>query len=188
MMSRTLVLFSVLAGCARVPTQIDIPEYMKATPKKALVQVKRNTKAKPAPGGDVEAYALRIVDQGRSYEVSLPPVRGGYEVRVPLDSSRRRSDPKPDADPYVDLPQDSLRYKEKLIGVRSLFAQSSFDLAAFELTKLLQLYPDDPQLLAMQGSVEWKLGNEERARELWQRVLDLDPTNVSVLQMLEGLP
>jgi Flp pilus assembly protein TadD len=82
------------------------------------------------------------------------------------------------------LPQDSLEYKRRLIGIRALFARNSFEIASFELAKLLELYPTDEELLSMSGSLEWKRGNKDKAREIWQRVLELNPTNETVLRIL----
>jgi tetratricopeptide (TPR) repeat protein len=188
-MARLQLLFLVVSyACATQPKRIAIPKHMLASPSRGAGKVRTLKVARQE--GAVEAapamqpYTLRIVDQGRAYEVSLPPVRGGYEVRIPLHGTEGSDMPELSAERPEELPQDSLEYKRRLIGIRALFARNSFEIASFELAKLLELYPTDEELLAMSGSLEWKRGNKDKAREIWQRVLELNPTNEAVLRIL----
>lgn len=182
---RKLVLLMIVAalGCAPVRQQIVVPAHMRATPKEAAGLSRRDKSDKVDPPR--QSYRLRIDDAGRSYWVDFPPTAGGYEVRVPLTENNDAPLPRMDEDGDIEIPKGSLAFKQRMVEIRALFARQSYDIADFELSQLLKAHPDDAQLLAMQGSLEWKRGNKEAARAIWQRVIDLDPMNVSVLEMLE---
>lgn len=178
----TAVSAAALCGCAAPPrTRIEIPRHLRGP------QTNANAK-EPAshPGGDHGPYAVRISDNGRTYEISLPPVAGGYEVRVPLAAPQRvATTEQSEVVPSNGLPERSTPAFEVLLGkIRELFARKSYEIALFELDKLQQAHPDDPELLAMQGSIEWKRGNREKARELWEQAVELDYSNEAVLNML----
>jgi tetratricopeptide (TPR) repeat protein len=157
------------ASCAS-RQHIDVPQYLRANPAKA---------AQPP-------YAVKLTDNDRTWNVWLPPVSGGYEVRIPIG----RGDPLPGGSdkkgPSI-VSQDSTEFRAAMARVNALFQRKSYDLALLEVTKLRSDFPDDAKLLAMQGTLHWKLGDKQKAQEAWEKAMELDPGNNAVLEMLEGL-
>lgn len=168
-MGMRIVLLIGLAACAGARKRIDMPEQLRGT---------GSFKQPP--------YSVKLTDNERTWQVWLPPVTGGYEVRIPIG----KGEPIAGADGATRakiLSQDSAEFRAALARVEGLYRQKSYDLALLELMKLRQDFPDDVKLLTMQGTLHWKLGEKEKAQKAWQRVLELEPSNFSVLELLEKM-
>lgn len=71
--------------------------------------------------------------------------------------------------------------------VRKLYRAGRYEMAVVQLKDLDEDYPDDPKILSMLGTLYLKLGQEDLAREYWERVLQIDPTDRAVLDALKQL-
>lgn len=78
-------------------------------------------------------------------------------------------------------------YLATLARVNELFRRRQYELALIDLVALDREYPDDERILEMKGTLYWKLGRRDLAREAWERVLALNPDNTAVAQALESL-
>ncbi|MCC6809840.1 MAG: tetratricopeptide repeat protein [Deltaproteobacteria bacterium] len=160
----------LLVACAG-PRKIDVPLHLRAE-----TQAQKQTP--PAP------FVVTLNDGGRAWNVSLPAVSGGYEVRIPVGNA---GEALPSAARKSVLLKESLEFKAALARVQALFAKKSYDLALLELAKLRADFPDDPKLLAMEGTIHFKQGHREKAQKAWEEAAALDPENDTVLDMLEGM-
>jgi hypothetical protein len=71
--------------------------------------------------------------------------------------------------------------------VSKLYRSGNFELAMVRLVQLEKAYPNDVRLLAMKGTLWLELGREELAREAWERALQIDPDDRSVIEALKRL-
>ena len=146
-----------------------------------------------SPTGADAPYVVRLTENGKSWEVELPQVPGGYEVHIPIGAATtllvehpppgNGSPKEPDGKASSSSPQRS----EAVAHLRALYSQKSYAAALQEVEAVLAAYGDDAKLLAMKGSLQWKLGARGDARKTWERVLDLEPENEVVQRMLEGM-
>ena len=135
-----------------------------------------------------QRYVLRLVENGRTWEVELPEETGGYEVRVPIgppveaptlaDQELLGKDPK-------GAPPKS--YLTALAKIAEMYSSHRYELALIAAVDLGQQYPKEARVEAMKGSLYQKLGKTELARESWKKALELDPTDVTVAEALRGL-
>jgi len=164
---RWLIAGMILSACA-VKKKVDLPDYLRGTA----------SQAQPP-------YAVRLTESDRTWNVWLPPVSGGYEVRIPIGKGDALAGAE--AKKHAILTQDSPEFRAAMARIHGMFQRKSYDLAMLEITKLRVDFPDDGKLLAMQGTLYWKLGEKEKAQQTWERSMELDPANNSVLEMLEGI-
>ena len=91
-----------------------------------------------------------------------------------------------DVDPWAgseDEPAPTRRsYFRGIENVKRLYRAGRYEMAIIYLKELEQDYPEDPKLMSMMGTLYLKLGQEELAREYWERVLQIDPNNRTVLE------
>jgi tetratricopeptide (TPR) repeat protein len=158
-------LLLLLAACA-ARRKIEVPKHLRAKPV--------NMEA---------AYVVKLQDGDKTWSVALPPVSGGYEVRIPIGKGDALLPP---GSKRVLL-KDSADYKAALARVQALFQRKSYDLALLELAKLNEAFPDDAKLVAMEGTIYFKMGDKDKAQKAWERAAELDPENGTVLDMLQGL-
>lgn len=78
-------------------------------------------------------------------------------------------------------------YFKGIENVKRLYRAGRYEMAIIYLKELEQDYPNDPKLLSMMGTLYLKVGQEELAREYWERVLQIDPTNKTVIEALKQL-
>jgi tetratricopeptide (TPR) repeat protein len=155
------------SSCA-AKKRIDVPDHLRST------------------GNHVQPpYAVRLVDNERTWNVWLPPVSGGYEVRIPIGKGDAIAGAE--AKGPAILTQDSTEFRAAMARVTGLFQRKSYDLALLELSRLRADFPDDAKLLAMEGTLHMKMGDKKRAQASWERALEIDPANDTVLNMLEEL-
>ena len=161
--SRWLVL---LVACAGRPPVVDVPQHMRA-------------RAATAP--EPRAYSVKLNDGKNEWSIALPPVNGGYEVRIPAGAA------DVDAKKKVIVSKDSIEYKTALGRVQALFAKKSYELALGELVRLRADFPDDAKLAAMEWTLYFKLGDKEKAQRAWEKAMELDPENNTIVDMLQGI-
>jgi tetratricopeptide (TPR) repeat protein len=166
-MSSNKLLVVLMLGACSAHRKIDVPTHLRA----------------PPPSQVSTPYVVRMQEGEKSWQVALPPVSGGYEVRIPIGSGEKLLPP---GSKNV-LVKDSADYKAALARVQALFQRKSYDLALLELAKLTEAFPDDAKLAAMEGTIYFKMGNKDKAQKAWERAADLDPENNAVLDMLQGL-
>lgn len=71
--------------------------------------------------------------------------------------------------------------------IQKLYQSGNFELAMVRLVQLEKHYPRDVRLLSMKGTLWLKLGREELARKAWERALQIDPDDRSVIEALKRL-
>lgn len=71
--------------------------------------------------------------------------------------------------------------------VQKLFRAGKYEVALVRLTELEKAYPNDAKLLSMMGTLWLKLGRRELARDVWERVLQMEPDNRAVIEALKQL-
>lgn len=78
-------------------------------------------------------------------------------------------------------------YLGTLAKVREMYASRKYEMALVELVDLEPSYPNDERVQAMKGSLYFKLGKPQLARESWQKALALDPDDAAVAEALRNL-
>ena len=98
---------------------------------------------------------------------------------APKRAARKPGDDKP--------PSAKASYLLTLARVKDLYRSKQYELALVEIAELDRQYPDDEHILSMKGSLYERLGNKKLAREAWERVLQIDSSNLSVMDALDRL-
>ncbi len=152
--------------------QIEIPAYDATGAFQAVIPLDLASTAAPPVAPPTEA--------DREVKASTPPApetAGG-----PLTGSGPAEAPgaAPRATP-------GRSYLATLARVNELFRRRQYELALIDLVALDREYPDDERILEMKGTLYWKLGRRDLARDAWERVLALNPDNTAVAQALESL-
>ena len=113
---------------------------------------------------------------------------GGLRPGAELDNPDAGSG---DVDPWAgseDRPAPTRRsYFLGIEEVQKLYHAGRYEMAVVFLKDLDEDYPEDPKIMAMMGTLYLKLNQEELAREYWERVLQIDPTNQAVIDALKQL-
>ena len=226
-------------------------------PEKVIVVPSTATSAPPYRGDGSpppRRYVVRMSDGQRDWEVEFPESANGYELRIPINTNKRRDDIMVDADSLTAADKellDNLRRRNvgmeregiyedgrnaadpedrNQIGgptpgadlngaedaeqgggidpwggtedrparsrqsyflgvenVKKLYRAGRHEMAIIYLKDLEEDYPNDPKLLSMMGTLYLKVGQEELAREYWERVLQIDPTNKTVIEAMKQL-
>ncbi len=68
---------------------------------------------------------------------------------------------------------------------KQLYRAGRFEAALLENDQLLMLYPTDPKLYEMRGTLLERVGKSELALRAWQQSLRLDPSNESLKRFIE---
>lgn len=140
------------------------------------------------------------IEQGE-YDSSLEQLRRSHEL-FPLNQSIRRSL----AEGYHAAGLELLRKKQYqkadqlFAGGNELYPEDprfmflrgvcayylkQYDSARYELEQAHRLLPDDVELLHMLGRVLYDTDNRGQALDLWQRALELDPSQREIATLLE---
>lgn len=94
-------------------------------------------------------------------------------------------------DPWAgteDQPAPTRRsYFMGIENVKKLYRAGRYEMAIIYLKELAQDYPDDPKIMSMMGTLYLKLDQEDLAREYWERVLQIEPDNRTVIEALKQL-
>jgi len=75
--------------------------------------------------------------------------------------------------------------EQKLFRSLSSIYEGSYDRAIAECNDVLVLEPDNVTALMRLGSAYYLLGDDARAREVWEKALDLDPENKELIRYLK---
>ena len=198
-MRRTIILTFLLGACAPHAKIVVPPESI------------RELAYMPTPDRYATSrHIIRMSDGTRDWEVEFPDVAVAYEVRIPL-----RGAPAPGAAPDDQVPthmtaadremmeeravtaqaagaqKPADKKKRSYLGgiarVRDLYRSRNYELALIDIVDLEREYPNDPKIMAMKGSVYRKLGKTKLAREVWEKVLAIDPDNATVADALREL-
>ena len=181
--STTLTICFSLAGCgggARAPI---VPAHLQS----ANSAVSKSDTQHRSP------HVIKLAEGGRQWEISLPPVSGGYELKIPVGDgtpllpTETQLVAQPDDTPHQKA-EAAAGYLRSIAQINALYERESYELALSEVSKLLGHHPDDAKLLAMAGTLHFKLGEPEKAAQSWEKVLELEPDNTTVAEALESLP
>jgi len=74
--------------------------------------------------------------------------------------------------------------EQKLYRALNYLYEDRSDLAILECQEVLELEPNNTLALSRLGSAYYVIGQKEKAKELWLKVLDLEPENKEVLEFL----
>jgi len=79
--------------------------------------------------------------------------------------------------------------EQKLYRALNYLYEDRSDLAIVECQEVLELEPNNTLALSRLGSAYYVIGQKEKAKELWLRVLEIEPDNKEVLEFLrkEGI-
>jgi hypothetical protein len=69
--------------------------------------------------------------------------------------------------------------------VKSLFRSARYEAALLEVDELLKIYPTDPRLHQMRGTLLDRTGQSELAMRSWAEAMELDPNNLSLKKFVE---
>lgn len=83
-----------------------------------------------------------------------------------------------------DLERRFFRSNKHLIDSQNLFYSGLYEESLNEVQASIELTPRSAQAYALKGSIEYKLGNIERAKAAWMVALKLDPSKKSVARVL----
>jgi len=157
-------------------------------------------------------HVVRMSDGTRDWEVEFPDVAVAYEVRIPLRGAPGPGTQPDDAVPTHVTAADREMMEERAVNaqaagaktadkkdakkksylggiarVRELYRTRNYELALIDVVDLEREYPNDTKIMAMKGSIYRKLGKTKLAREVWEKVLALDPDNATVADALREL-
>lgn len=178
---------------------IKIPDSVVANPKKP-----RDERPPPA-----RPYVVKMSDGKRTWQIEIPVTSGtpSFQAAIPLDLGAAvqaaPSPPPTEADREIIEskkragervvpadPKDASKtrsYLGTIARVKALYKRRQYELALVQLVELDRQYPDDERILEMKGSLYQKLGRPKEAREVWERVLSINPNNRAVASALERL-
>lgn len=81
-------------------------------------------------------------------------------------------------------PERDKSYLGNIDRAKQLFRRGRFEAALLEIDHLLQMYPTDPKLYEMRGTLLDRLGHEELALNAWKQAIKLDPKNRGLKKFL----
>jgi tetratricopeptide (TPR) repeat protein len=87
--------------------------------------------------------------------------------------------------PEEATPQRDSSYLAALDQVKKLFRNGRYESALLEVDELLQLYPTDPKLHQMRGTLLDRTGQPELALRSWAEAIELDPTNQGLKKFVD---
>ena len=79
-------------------------------------------------------------------------------------------------------------YLSKLDFIKELYKRARYEAALLETDELLVLYPTDPKLHEMRGTLFERLGQHELAVKSWNQSLRLNPSNPGLRKYIERKP
>jgi tetratricopeptide (TPR) repeat protein len=77
---------------------------------------------------------------------------------------------------------------QKVYDARQAIIEGKYDEALMKCQEVLNLEPENLTALEIMGSAFFMMDQPERAKEIWMKVLELDPTNKVVPEFLNQLP
>lgn len=192
----SLAVLGALLACGSQQRAIRIPDTVVKDPKGRA----------RAPKRAGEPYVVKMSDGQRTWQIEIPAGDGtpSFEAAIPLDLGdavkqppappeteadreiidKKREKGEPVVAPDAGPPRS---YLATLARVRELYKRRQYELGLIDLVELDRAYPDDERILEMKGTLYKKLQRQHEAREAWERVLVLNPSNRAVARALEQL-
>jgi hypothetical protein len=168
--------------------------------------------SKPSDAIDVQGDALteadkRFIEANRRENVGMEregmyvdgknaadperPGPGSELPPVPGEEPKKGTSGADGVDPWSrgeDTPAPSRRsYYLGIEKVQQLYRARRYEVAIVYLTKLDEDYPNDVKIMSMMGTLLMKTNKLDAAREYWERVLAIDPTNRGVIEAMKQL-
>jgi hypothetical protein len=84
-----------------------------------------------------------------------------------------------------DVPEPEQSYLGAIDQIKQLYKGGRFEAALLEVDDLLRVYPTDPKLYEMRGTLLDRLGKFDLAVLSWRQALRIDPTNASLKRVVE---
>ncbi len=84
-----------------------------------------------------------------------------------------------------ETPDQDQSYLAGLDRVKQLFRSTRFEAALLETDEMLRMYPTDPKIYEMRGTLFDRIGKQELALRSWEQALKLDPQNLSLKKFIE---
>lgn len=151
----------------------------------------------PGTNRDLTEFTIPLSPTFRDQET--PVARGGmderYADRAPssMDRDILRTLPqgKPEDDALrteiesglglvpstEEVPQGNKSYLATMDHVKQLFKNQRYEAALLELDQMVRLYPTNPKLFQMKGTILDRLGYGDLAIKSWSQALEFDPGN-----------
>jgi tetratricopeptide (TPR) repeat protein len=76
-------------------------------------------------------------------------------------------------------------YLARVDHIKKLYKENRYEAALLELDEILTLFPKDPKLHEMRGTVLDRIGRHELALKSWNQALKLDSENLKLKRFLE---
>jgi tetratricopeptide (TPR) repeat protein len=83
------------------------------------------------------------------------------------------------------LPERDTSYLAALDQVKQLYRTARYEAALLALDDLLKLYPTDPRLYEMRGTLFDRIGQPDLAIKSWNQALRLEPSNAPLRRYVE---
>lgn len=85
----------------------------------------------------------------------------------------------------VDTPEGEQSYLASIDRVKQLYRLGRFEPGLIEIDSLLRMYPTNPKLYEMRGTLLDRLGYTDLALKAWQEALELKPENATLRRFIE---
>lgn len=83
------------------------------------------------------------------------------------------------------VPESQESYLAGIDRIKQLYRKRRFEAGLLEIDKMLRMYPTDPKLHTMRGTLLDLLGYQELALKSWEEALNLNPKNISLQRFLD---
>jgi len=120
-------------------------------------------------------FALNAVRYARDVNPKHPNIRGLVtlvETRYAELAAREKT------------PPDMSVVEHKLFMALNHIYEGRYDLAIFDCNEVLELEPGNVTALKRKGSAYFKLNQKQKAKEIWQQALKLDPKDTELKKFL----
>lgn len=105
-----------------------------------------------------------------------------------VEDSWQRNQIEKDLGLTTSANSDPYREKSYLAGldqIKNHYRKGRFEAGLIETDKLIRVYPTDPKLLSMKGTLLDRLGYHDLALKAWDESLKLNPNNLSLKKFVE---
>ncbi len=102
------------------------------------------------------------------------------------DGKRKEVETELGLSPAEDQTPDRDRsYLAALDHIKQLYKRNRYEIALLELDEMIRLYPTDPKLYEMRGTLLDRTGNSELAIKSWSQALKLNANNIPLKRFIE---
>jgi tetratricopeptide (TPR) repeat protein len=114
-------------------------------------------------------------------------ITGGFSKNIPQNTAERQEIESglgvvPAEDPS---PPRDRSYLASIDQIKQLYKRARYEAALLELDELVRLYPTDPKLYEMRGTLLDRIGRTDLAIKSWNQALRFDPGNDSLRRFIE---